>query len=179
MKSCPACRSDLAAAPQRPTLLGCSRCGGVWADNATSKQIVEKLDAELVKLADTAAELSAMRHRGPLPAKGGRRACPECQKTLANVHQASTHLDVCSEHGTWFDRGELSRVVKILAHERDLKDPKWRSSKEYRVVEGTTSLNAAGPAPAYQGPSGGEVVAEVGAEVAVGAVFLLLESLLD
>src|SRR5215212_9366273 len=110
MNGCPACGLALAAAPQRPALLGCGACGGVWADNATSKEIVEKLDGQLVELADTAAELAAKRVGAPLPSDARTRHCPECHGVLDRVRHASTNLDVCTAHGTWFDRGELSRV---------------------------------------------------------------------
>ena len=179
MSECPACRSPLVAAPQRPALLGCGRCGGVWADVQTSKDIVEKLDAELAKLADIAADLAAKRVGAPLPEQGHVRCCPECGTSLDRVHKASTNLDVCNVHGTWFDRGELSRVIKTLEHENKLKDPKWRASNEYRVVEGKTSLNASGSDPgARVMETAGSAVAAAGAEVAVGAVFIILEGLL-
>ena len=180
MKSCPACGSALVAAPQRPALLGCARCGGVWADVATSTDIVEKLDAELAKLADVAAELAAKRVGEPLPEKGRVRCCPDCGTSLDRVHQASTNLDVCTAHGTWFDRGELSRVIKILEHERKLKDPKWRASNEYRVVSGNTSLNTGGGDGGGRAMEiAGEAAAGAAGEFAVGFVFIVLESLLS
>ncbi len=123
MKDCPACGSRLVAAPERAGLLGCNRCGGVWADSAIAKEIVEKLDAEIARLADTAALLAAKRAGGPLPPESNVRCCPECSRSLDRVHTASTNLDVCQSHGTWFDRGELSRVMKILEHERKGQGP--------------------------------------------------------
>jgi Zn-finger nucleic acid-binding protein len=179
MKCCPACGQKLLAAPPRPTLLFCEVCGGIWTDNATSTIIVQKLDEQLIELSNAAADLSAQRVGEPLAPDVPGRRCPDCEGVLERVHRASTNIDVCTMHGTWFDRGELSRVVKILAHERNLKDPTWRASNEYRVVEGNTSLSGASSPTPYTGPSGADIAGDIAGAVAIGILDGLLRAAID
>lgn len=46
--------------------------------------------------------------------------CPECHTPLHRfqVTRARVELDACGAHGTWFDRGELGKVLRELAVER-------------------------------------------------------------
>jgi Zn-finger nucleic acid-binding protein len=55
--------------------------------------------------------------------EGGGRArrqmyvrCPQCGETMARRQdpEARVVIDVCAEHGVWFDRGELTRVIEAV-----------------------------------------------------------------
>lgn len=119
------------AAPRAPAAgLGCPRCGeglleytdgdirllrcgskhGVWASNAVSTRIVQARLPELVvrEMAALDGEARFLHDpRDPI-------VCPQCEGPLATtwVPSAQLHVDVCAEHGTWFDAGELERVAR-------------------------------------------------------------------
>jgi hypothetical protein len=96
----------------------CYQCGGVWLDSGELELIAGRagaLEASLLQALEqgTGQRVSA----GP-----GRR-CPVCRRRLVQV-TAQTEppivLDRCpSEHGLWFDRGELSGVVRAAGAEKD------------------------------------------------------------
>jgi Zn-finger nucleic acid-binding protein len=109
---CPRC--DLALYEGKTaavTLLGCGECGGIWLDNTNAQRAVASIDAQVLELASRAS--SHARHdvdRSP-PVR-----CAECRAPLRRVKttRLAVEVDVCAEHGTWFDRGELRVVLEAL-----------------------------------------------------------------
>jgi Zn-finger nucleic acid-binding protein len=109
---CPRC--DLALYQGRTaavTLLGCGECGGIWLDNTNAQRAVASIDAQVLELATRAS--SHARHevdRSP-PVR-----CAECRATLRRVKttRLAVEVDVCAEHGTWFDRDELRVVLEAM-----------------------------------------------------------------
>ena len=91
----------------------CIRCEGVFV---TVERIGEIIDRREVQ-----DELRAMLPRGPV-AMGEPRPmyvrCPVCA-TLMNRKQYATGakvvIDVCRQHGVWFDGGELPQVLDFIA----------------------------------------------------------------
>ena len=114
--SCPACRKPLAG-----TRVGdlevreCSACGGLWLDRAVFEQLGtsrERQGAVLGALpaptAPPVASLEAVQYR----------PCPACQQRMNRVNYARRSgvvLDVCKEHGIWFDKDELRRVLAFIS----------------------------------------------------------------
>ena len=114
--SCPACRKPLAG-----TMVGdlevreCHACGGLWLDRAVFEQLGtsrERQGAVLGALpAPTAPPvvlLEAVQYR----------PCPACQQRMNRVNYARRSgvvLDVCKEHGIWFDKDELRRVLAFIS----------------------------------------------------------------
>jgi Zn-finger nucleic acid-binding protein len=94
----------------------CTKCGGVWLDNDASTRIVETFDKASVKLSAAAAKKA----KGPV-VEHSTLDCPTCKKTMrvVRVEIADLDLDVCPEHGTWFDRGELENVSKAFQAQRE------------------------------------------------------------
>lgn len=46
-------------------------------------------------------------------------ACPVCSQTMVTETHQGVQLDVCSAHGSWFDLGEVSSMIRrIRAGER-------------------------------------------------------------
>jgi Zn-finger nucleic acid-binding protein len=107
---CPRCHRDLTAGTARERLVwACSMCGGVWLDGATGTQLVNKLDDVAVGMAEGAAQKATFR-RGTMAAA----KCPACAALLERISLRGVQIDVCSQHGTWFDRGELQEVAQRL-----------------------------------------------------------------
>lgn len=172
--ACPTCSIALFAAPTRPGVHGCGTCGGIWADIETTKLVAAVLDPELVDLVDKAEARRSS--GGPLaPDAPGTRACPACRVALARVSIASTNLDVCGVHGTWFDRGELRRVSLKLDAGRTLQIPRTDQGPA-RWVSGNTQLNA-GHGPSWQGDDDTRSGQDVATDIAVSVAFALVEGI--
>jgi Zn-finger nucleic acid-binding protein len=62
--------------------------------------------------ADPAApKTDVMSEVGPFRTVAERTvACPVCEHAMTEVRSGDVCLDVCTEHGTWFDAGEAARV---------------------------------------------------------------------
>jgi len=108
---CPRCNATLYAG-QGPdvTLYGCGACGGIWLDNDGTRTALRGLSPEALQLvnrvtanarSDTNRELAV--------------ACPACGKALERKTRPEAVIDVCAEHGTWFDRHELYNVTRAAA----------------------------------------------------------------
>ena len=92
----------------------CRRCGGLWVDTASFEQICEDREdqEQVLGIAAPAAgrplETSASRMYVP---------CPVCAKLMNRMNFASCSgviIDWCKEHGTWFDKDELRRIVEFI-----------------------------------------------------------------
>lgn len=113
---CPRCRVDLSAVVVGTTnLRECTRCEGLWVDRASFDQIctdTEKQSAVLgmavpLPSADPGSELETIRYA----------PCPVCKQLMNRVNFANcSHVivDVCKQHGTWFDKDELRKIVEFI-----------------------------------------------------------------
>jgi Zn-finger nucleic acid-binding protein len=113
---CPACGALLAPSESRWHVLACNACGGVWTDSEAARHIATAVDRELVGLAKEVASHAKEDVRLSMP--GTPRPCPVCQRALQEVRAARVNVDVCSEHGAWFDRDELGRLARNLEFQR-------------------------------------------------------------
>jgi Zn-finger nucleic acid-binding protein len=116
-KACPSCTGRMIEGPNSHGAWGCTACGGVWAGKTVSHHVASVLDPGVRDLADV-AQSYAEKQRGSRPGQVPR-TCPECRSPLNERALGSVTVDVCTPHGTWFDRGELQRV----ADERQGKKP--------------------------------------------------------
>lgn len=111
---CPRCASPLEVAAEAADarMHECPRCGGLFVSRDAL--------ADILCRAELGGALAA-----PPPRSQSRVleevtyvACPMCHATMnrANFGKVSgVIVDVCSKHGTWFDAGELTRVVAFAA----------------------------------------------------------------
>ncbi len=147
---CPACRGTLKPTESKWHVRACNLCGGVWTDTEAARRIVTAVDRELVGLAKEAATHA---HDSVATAPAGTpRPCPVCQKPLQEVRAARVNVDVCAEHGTWFDRDELGRLSRNLEYQRTSTPPPqidYRTSAAPSDAAGGTELLLAllGPEP--------------------------------
>jgi Zn-finger nucleic acid-binding protein len=109
---CPRCNVDLFSgrAPD-VTMHACGRCGGVWLDNEnTGVALKQGLSAHakdlLAKVATNAT--TDVDKSAPI-------ACPVCANALMRVNKDNIEVDICGQHGTWFDRTELYRLGGSMA----------------------------------------------------------------
>jgi Zn-finger nucleic acid-binding protein len=115
---CPDCALELQALRGRSgTLFDCGRCGGQLVEHALLRDLLER--------SESYASLGPRDRAAPPPPVEQRvryRPCPACAPVLMNRRsfgQASgIVVDVCARHGTWFDAGELPRVLAAVERGR-------------------------------------------------------------
>ena len=104
----------------------CARCEGMWVDRETVEKIYKDRDQNsAMKRITTSQPMAAVQDK---PLDGAERSknqinmqgyirCPMCN-TLMNRQNFGRHsgvvVDICQEHGTWFDAGELNRIVTFI-----------------------------------------------------------------
>lgn len=113
--TCPRCQETLLETPARAGVRYCEKCGGVFADLATSHRILEAMDRQLLAIGFEAAFGKAK------PKDDGRIiSCPECQIDMlkSRIESAACEVDACPLHGTWFDTGEMVDVMRALERAR-------------------------------------------------------------
>ena len=132
--ACPACRTALTATSVGGVSLDqCHACGGVWVAQANFEQIA----------ADRAERGQML---GALPGQGPRvavplgavhyRPCPRCGKLMNRTNYgriSGVVLDLCKDHGLWFDRDELRQVLEFIeggglekSHARQIQEEEER-----------------------------------------------------
>ncbi len=160
-------------------------CGGIFLDQASRQRVVAARCADAAAASDLASA-----HARWSPALDARIACPACGRPMTATRVAGdVDLDVCGDHGAWFDRDELRRFIDALSTQR----PKRAGHEASRGVAGAavvgtavvgtavaaSVLSDANSATAQQatGLDGGEVL-EAGA-TAFEVLFELLGALAD
>jgi Zn-finger nucleic acid-binding protein len=112
--ACPACAGGLSAVQVgRTWLRECGGCGGVWMDNAA----FEALCAERERQASVLTFRAQASVPAPAETQIRYRACPECGALMHRLNfgrVSGVIVDVCREHGTWFDADELRRIVEFI-----------------------------------------------------------------
>jgi Zn-finger nucleic acid-binding protein len=113
---CPRCRVEMTAVVIGGTnLRECPHCEGIWADTDSLHQICEDKERQTAVL----GVASALAHPDTLELEQNIRylPCPICGILMNRVnfaHCSHVVVDVCSKHGTWFDRDELRRIVEFI-----------------------------------------------------------------
>lgn len=74
-----------------------------------------------------------------------RLACPVCARPMSAERQYRITLDICEEHGVWFDRGELPELIDRLNRINRIKNDAavreaTRSGKLRGIFGGWVSL---------------------------------------
>ena len=117
--SCP--RHPHALAPSTSggiELLTCSGCDGAFLDvDALVRLLVDR--ALLRRHADARVPAVDRRRRPP---SVGALACPVCRADMRELvyGDSEVRVDVCGEHGMWFDARELHEVAHYLVYQAGL-----------------------------------------------------------
>lgn len=115
---CPRCAGELA-----PTTMGaatvdrCGSCGGTWFDGDELEHAAD-LTTRGVSAADAAASRRSIPpSRIPLEREVRYLACVRCGERMARrqvARGAGVVVDLCRDHGLWFDRDELEAFVAFV-----------------------------------------------------------------
>lgn len=114
-QGCPECRIPLTtSAVGGAQLEQCHRCGGLWLGLKAFEQIAADREAR----GEILGALPGEAGKGPVFETTVRyRPCPTCGKFMNRINYARISgvvLDTCKEHGLWFDRDELRRVLAFI-----------------------------------------------------------------
>jgi Zn-finger nucleic acid-binding protein len=180
-KHCPACRGVMQAAQVGPLALAdCATCAGVWVDAATFEALRASIEAQAAVLHETAAGRGA-----PVTAVAGARIryrpCPRCGQMMNRVNFAKYSgviLDVCRDHGSFFDRDELQRVVRFIQAgglDRAREKDRLALAEEERRIKALSHSPAAGVPLTL----GDDAASRVGWDLTEGVLSQLLHWLLD
>ncbi len=111
---CPACHSSTIVVEHKKIELDyCPKCQGIWFDAGELELLLAAAGIESPKpLLDT------MLGSADAITSEKERKCPICRRKMkkANIDEGSKVIvDVCrSEHGIWFDGGEVGSLMKSL-----------------------------------------------------------------
>jgi Zn-finger nucleic acid-binding protein len=141
---CPDCHAAMSVLDCGPGAVhDCGRCGGQFVEVAALRDLLERhtIDAGVVRPRTTAQGAAA-------PVR--YVACPVCRGLMNRKnfgHASGVIVDVCGKHGTWFDGGELPRVLAFvesggLTHlrEREAQEHRRLVRERADVAAGATSI---------------------------------------
>jgi Zn-finger nucleic acid-binding protein len=146
---CPAC-GKLSRLGHRQignvALLECRQCAGFWLSTNLFEQLVDRAsrialspDWCLPTPPPPKTSFAAFAQRGLL-----YRQCPFCTKLMTRRHYARRSgviIDVCKDHGIWFDADELPRILawvrsgKLLKAQRENIDEIERGERRNRALK--------------------------------------------
>jgi Zn-finger nucleic acid-binding protein len=113
---CPRCKTNMdAVVIGSSNVRECPKCEGIWTDAETLRQIC----------ADREKQAAVLGLPTQLPTNEGVQIekqirylpCPVCGDLMNRINFANFSgviVDVCRQHGTWFDRDELRRIVEFI-----------------------------------------------------------------
>ena len=112
---CPHCKINLdAVMVGKNEVRECSKCEGIWVDADSLRRICEDREEQAVVLG-MASHLPASDSK-EIP-KIQYLPCPVCKELMNRVnfaHCSNVIVDVCRQHGTWFDRDDLRHIVEFI-----------------------------------------------------------------
>jgi Zn-finger nucleic acid-binding protein len=118
-------------------LLDCADCGGQFVEHELLRSLLEAREV-------TGLAVTRRARRGELRLTAVRYVpCPSCGALMNRKNfgsESGVVVDVCSLHGTWFDQGELPRVLEFVAsgglrlarereREREHQEDRMRTAK--------------------------------------------------
>ncbi len=114
---CPVCAVEMVVLEfEQVEIDSCFECHGVWLDSGELELLGERagvLRKELLGALETEKLQEAQ----------GKRRCPVCRKKLGRMATPGAtpiELDSCARgHGMWFDKGELSAVIRTAEADED------------------------------------------------------------
>lgn len=160
---CPACQGETHLHSRRlgkldAAVLECDRCAGLWL----GREVFADLARRAAQIGDTADPLLAQLERASRqPPRRRRRGsfyrpCPTCQSLMPRrqySHGSGVIIDLCKEHGVWFDADELPRVLRWIraggSVEDENLDDKAAPQASARPIRAQDSGNETPPATQF------------------------------
>ncbi len=156
---CPACRSAMTEVSLGETqLLDCQKCDGLWIAAESFERLCSSREAQAALLHHVTAESRLMEREVRY------RPCLQCGTMMNRVNFAKvsgTVVDVCKNHGTFLDRGELQAIVQFIqggglerSRQRQIEDLKEQEQRvkdmQWRVTRGSKPADPIGHADVFR-----------------------------
>jgi len=128
------------------SVLECQVCAGMWIESRVFRELTNK--AEQRQAIDPAILApSKTEHAGSFSGrkKWSYRPCPECGKLMVRRNygrRSGVIIDVCRDHGIWFDANELQRILRWI-REGGSVDARRRAYEEQREKDHRRKIAAA------------------------------------
>ena len=115
-RKCPRCKNQMVLVTLgATTVLECERCLGLWLDVPSFEKICADREQQSAVLGAASHAATGSTHE---TSKVNYVPCPECAQLMNRINFARCSgviVDICKQHGTWFDRDELSRIVEFIS----------------------------------------------------------------
>jgi Zn-finger nucleic acid-binding protein len=139
---CPRCNNPLSiakgGAPEdfagTAMIHECVACGGIFVDNTSLEHILAReRDPTQRHIHEAHAATPAQAHAAD-PVRYLK--CPLCRTSMNRVNfgkRSGVIVDVCKQHGTWFDSGELTSAIEFVA-KGGIEETKRRDEEERKAA---------------------------------------------
>lgn len=111
---CPRCKRALQSLlVDDISIRECERCGGFWAASETFESICADQEQQAAVLNFIGSEAHPNSH--PIPIS--YVPCPDCSELMNRSNFARSSgviIDMCREHGVWFDADELPKIIAFI-----------------------------------------------------------------
>jgi Zn-finger nucleic acid-binding protein len=140
-RPCPRCRETLVLlSGEHGVLFDCARCSGQFVQHALLRDLLEHRE-KLGRFAmhqpiRQELEVSKVTYVG----------CPECGQLMNRKNFGGTSgivVDVCHQHGIWFDGAELSGVLAFVASGGPATSPTKAAAAEFKPFTAQGALTPA------------------------------------
>lgn len=141
-KICPRCDFRLTHRQSKEVeAFFCPECGGVWLDRDLAFRFFEAVEEERkeIKVSQAAYDISWVADHSTQKKEYKRikdLPCVICAKAMTqeSISNVGFEVDICYEHGVFFDRGELSSLTQSLGAQ-DLSKFSKQEKHVYRKTE--------------------------------------------
>lgn len=114
--NCPRCRVKLQSLKiESVHIRECERCGGFWS----GIDAFERLCSNKEQQASVTGFAGSYLHPDSNPPKVSYVPCPDCGELMNRSNFAKSSgviVDMCKQHGIWFDAGELPKIIEFIDH---------------------------------------------------------------
>jgi len=111
---CPRCKRGLDRLQIDAIVVSeCKSCGGIWSDAATFEKICSEKEEQSAALAYFGNQPQNSRSNVAI----NYVPCPSCKQLMNRSNFARSSgviVDLCKDHGVWFDAGELPKIVEFI-----------------------------------------------------------------
>jgi len=140
---CPRCDKPLRTTPESG-VFECAACGGLFVDHTAFAALAHEKEVAAQVYGGAAAPPSRV---STIEAEVHYVKCPACREVMNRINfgkRSGVIVDVCGLHGTWFDPGELTRVLEWIssgglaaerARERTDHTREWHEAQRKRALE--------------------------------------------
>ena len=103
--NCPVCKKPFIIVERNKIEVDyCINCKGIWLDNGEMELLSEILGLN--------SDIPNPYELPQIKTQENLLKCPYCRMIMKKVELNGVIVDVCgNEHGVWFDKGELSKVL--------------------------------------------------------------------